>query len=59
MKNNFEKQGYHSSLINEHLERISLLSRIDLFTEKDLRQKSGRMPRNYIKPISTKYYQNH
>ena len=35
MKNNFVKQGYHPSLINEHLERIRLLNRIDLITEKD------------------------
>ena len=44
MKNNFVKQGYHPSLINEHLERISLLNRIDLITEKDTRQKSDRIP---------------
>ena len=35
MKNNFIKQGYHLSLFNEHLGRISLLNRIDLTTEKD------------------------
>ena len=44
MKNNLVKQGYHSPLINEHLERISLLNRIDLITEKDTRQKSDRIP---------------
>ena len=43
MKNNFIKQGYHPSLINEHLERISLLSRIDLITKKVMRKKSGRI----------------
>ena len=43
-KNNFVKQGYHLSLINKHLERISLLNRIDLTTEKDTRQKSDRIP---------------
>ena len=43
MKNNFVKQVYHSSLINEHLEKISLLNRIDLITEKDTRQKSDRI----------------
>ena len=35
MKNNFTKQGYHPSLISEHLERISLLERIYLIREKD------------------------
>ena len=44
MKNNFLKQGYHPSLINEHLERISLLNRIDFIMEKDIRQKSDRIP---------------
>ena len=44
MKNNFVKQGYHPSLINEHLEKISLLSGINLIMEKDTRQKSGRTP---------------
>ena len=43
MKNNLVKQGYHSSLINEHLERISLLNRSDLISEKDTRQKSDRI----------------
>ena len=43
MKNNFVKQGYHSSLINEHLERIILLIKIDLITEKDTRQKADRI----------------
>ena len=51
MKNNFVKQGYHSSLINEHLERVSLLNRIDLITEKDTRQKSDRIP------LVTDFYQ--
>ena len=44
MKSNFVKQGYHPSLITEHLERISLLNKIDLITEKDIRQKSDRIP---------------
>ena len=44
MKSNFVKRGYHPSLINEHLERISLLYRIDLITEKDTRQKLDRTP---------------
>ena len=44
MKNNFVKQRYHPSLINKHLERISLLNRIDPTTEKDTRQKSERIP---------------
>ena len=44
MKNNFVKQGYHPSLINKHLERINLLDRIDLNTENDTQQKSGRIP---------------
>ena len=44
MKNIFVKQGYHSSLINEHLERISLFNRIDLITEQDTLQKSNRIP---------------
>ena len=35
MKNNFTKQGYHPSLISEHLERISLLERTYLIREKD------------------------
>ena len=43
MKNNFVKQGYHPSLINEHFERISLLNKIDLITEKEARQKSNRI----------------
>ena len=60
MKTNFVKQRYHSSLINENLERISLLNRIDLITEKDTRQKSRHnTSRNYIDPISTKNDQNH
>ena len=44
MKNNFVKQGHHRSLINEYLERISLLNRIDLITGKDTRNKSDRIP---------------
>ena len=44
MKNNFVKQGCHLSLINEHLERISLFKRNDLITEKDTRQKLDRIP---------------
>ena len=44
MKNNFVKQGYHASLNNEHLERMSLLNRSDLITEKDTQQKSDRIP---------------
>ena len=43
MKNKFVKQSYHPSLINEQLEKISLLNRIDLITEKDTRQKSDRI----------------
>ena len=35
MKNNIVTQGYHPSLINEHLKRIRILNRIDLITEKD------------------------
>ena len=34
MKNNFIKQGYHPSLINEHLESIILLNRSDFITAK-------------------------
>ena len=41
MKSYFVKKGCYLSLINEHLERISLLNRIDLITEKDTPQKSG------------------
>ena len=33
-----------SILINEHLERISPLNRIDLITEKDSQQKLDRIP---------------
>ena len=44
MKNNFVKQRYHSSLISKHLERISLLNRIDLITENETPQKSNRTP---------------
>ena len=44
MKNNFVKQEYHLSLINEHLEKISLFNRSGLITEKDTRQKSDRIP---------------
>ena len=43
MKNNFVKQGYRPSLINERLKRISELNRIDLVTEKDARHKSDRI----------------
>ena len=43
MKNKFVKQGCHSSLINELLERVSLLNRIDLISE-DTRQKPDRIP---------------
>ena len=43
MKNNFVKQGYRPSLINERLKRISELDRIDLVTEKDARHKSDRI----------------
>ena len=38
MENNFIEQGYHPSLISEHLERISLLNRIDLIMEKATRK---------------------
>ena len=44
MKNNFVKQKYRSSLISKHLERISLLNRIDLITENKTPQKSNRTP---------------
>ena len=44
LKNNLVKQGYDPSLINEHLERIGLLNRIHLITERDTRQKSDRIP---------------
>ena len=44
MENNFVKQWYHEALINEHLERINVLNRIDLLMEKDKRQKSDRIP---------------
>ena len=58
MKNNFVKQGYHPSLINEHFERISPLNKIDLITEKETRQKSNRIPLvitfNRFLPIITK-----
>ena len=40
MKSNFVKQGYYPLLINEHLEWISLLKRIDLITEKKTDNKS-------------------
>ena len=43
MKNNFVKQGYRPSLINERVKRISELNRIDLVTEKDARHKSDRI----------------
>ena len=43
MKNKFVKQGCHSSLINELLERVSLLNRIDLISE-DTRLKPDRIP---------------
>ena len=38
IKNDLIKQGYHPSLINEHLERINLLNRIDPITEKDAKK---------------------
>ena len=44
MKSNFVKQGHHRLLINEYLERISLLNRIDLIPGKDTRNKSDRIP---------------
>ena len=44
MKNNFAKQGYHPSLINERLKRISLLNKMDLITKQDTQEKSGRIP---------------
>ena len=44
MKSNFIKQGYHSSLINKHLERINLRNRIEFTTEKEKQQKSDRIP---------------
>ena len=44
MKNNFVKQGYHSSLMNEYHEKISLLNRINLITEKEAPQKLDRIP---------------
>ena len=44
MKNNFVKQGYHSSLMNEHHGKISLLNRINLTTEKEAPQKLDRIP---------------
>ena len=40
MRNNFTKQGYHPPLINYHLERISLLNKIDLLRENETRKKS-------------------
>ena len=48
MKNNFVKQGYHSSLINEHLETISLVKRIDLILEKETTKIRQNTPSNYI-----------
>ena len=44
MKNNFVKQGYHSSLMNEYHGKISLLNRINLITEKEAPQKLDRIP---------------
>ena len=60
MKNNSVKQGYYSSFINKHLERISLLNRINLITEKDTPGKSDRIPLliTYNKFLP-KYYPNH
>ena len=54
MKNKFVKQSYHPSLINEQLEKISLLNRIDLITEKDTRQKSDRI---HLVITYTSFYQ--
>ena len=42
-KSNFVKQWHHKSLINEHLERINLLMRIDLNKEKVTGQRSDRI----------------
>ena len=56
MKNIFVKQGYHSSSINEHLERISLLNRVDLITEKYTRQKSDRIP--YVITLQTHHVES-
>ena len=48
MENDFVKQGYNPSLINEHLERISLLNRSDLITEKDTTKIRQNTFHNYI-----------
>ena len=47
LNNSLKEKGYHPSLINKHLERINLLNRIDLITEKNTRKKSGRIPHTY------------
>ena len=44
MRSNFIKEGYHPSLINEQLEGISLLNRIELIKKKGLRKKSVPKP---------------
>ena len=44
MKNKFARQENHPPVINEHLERVSLLNRIVIITEKDAQQKSDRIP---------------
>ena len=59
MKNDFVKQGLHLSLINEQLERISLVHRIDVIPEKDTTKIRQNTFHKYIKSISTKYYKNH
>ena len=63
MKNNFIKQGYHPSLINEHLESIILLNRSDFITDKDTGQKSDRIPlviacNRFLSNISYRNHQN-
>ena len=44
MKNNLINQGYHPSLINELLKRISVLSKVDLIAEKDAKKTTNRIP---------------
>lgn len=44
MKENFIKERHCPLLVSKHLEKIDLLDRINLITEKGTSLKSGRMP---------------
>ena len=59
MKTFFVKQEYHSSLISANLERIILLNRINLITEKTHEKNQTKYLLLFHINYSTKYYQSH